>query len=511
MSQSDRRRIAIGGFMIECNRFAPRTPKQSFLIDTWVEGDDLLAAIRGEPPRILGEHAGFFAEMDAYGPWDPVPLLDARSHPNGPVEAPVFAEVADGIVGRLQAALPVDAVFLVLHGAAVTTDDLDPEGTLLRRVRAVIGPKTPVVATLDLHVNLSSAMIEKADLLIAYRSNPHIDMIARGAEAARAMHRLLAGERFVHACARLPIVPPTITMLTRPATGPFADMMAEIDVLAEDPDIAAANLIGSFPHSDTPHNGIAVLISGKNGPALAAHARRIAEIGWRSRADFDPPFTSMDVAVEQAVRACREPDHPRIVLADLGDNPGGGGLGTELGLLRSLKETGSGPMVGGLVHDEEMAKAAHQTGIGGTLKWPAFGETFTIGHLADGITRGRRGWLQDTPIDLGPTAALQVGELTVVVSTHRMSPNDPMCFEHLGIDLSRYRVIIVKSRGHFRAGFDELVAQDDVIEVATPGLTSPDLRAMAWQSLPRPSWPIDGEVHWTPPDDSSVLIAPRRI
>lgn len=489
-------RIAIGGFMIECNRFAPVTPRESFTIDVWHGDDALLKAITEEPAFIVGEYPGFFAAMEETGGFSPVPLFDARSHPNGPVDALVFAEIREAIATRLRAAVPVDGVFLVLHGAAIVTDDLDPEGTILADARAIVGPDIPIVATLDLHANVSTAMVESADVLVAYRTNPHTDQNPRGREAGGLMRRLLAGERFFKAHERLPISPPTVTMLTRKDTGPFSDMMAAAEGAIGGP-LASVSVIGSFPHTDTPHNGIAVLAYGADQASADRTVREIATIAWEGREGFAPTFASIEDALDRARRAW-DGTSQRIALADLGDNPAGGALGTRLELIQALIDARPGPTVCGLVHAPQLAASAHDAGIGGSLAWPDLDQTLTVVALSDGRTRGRRGLLAGAPIDLGPTAALRISELVVVVSTHRFSPNDPMCFEHLGLDLAAFRVIVLKSRGHFRAGFDELVEHDNVVEVATPGLTSPDFASFEFRDLPRPSWPLDRDVSWTP-------------
>src|SRR5580704_172225 len=215
---ASRPRIAILGFSIECNRFAPVATKAHF---GYFAGADLIAEARLPAPRMLGEIPGLVADMDAAGAWDPVGIAFAAAEPNGPVDHPFFAQVMDEIERRLTAALPVDAVYICEHGAAITTEDDDPDGALFALVRRIVGPDVPIAATLDLHANISDRMVSSIDAFIGYRTNPHLDMRERGEEAAQAIRELLAGTEteFI----RLPIVPPTVTMLT--AAGPYADMI----------------------------------------------------------------------------------------------------------------------------------------------------------------------------------------------------------------------------------------------------------------------------------------------
>src|SRR5689334_21355176 len=217
-------RIAVLGFSIECNKFAPPATKAHFLARTYLEGDDIVSEARGATPTMLPETPGFVAAMDASGPWRPVGVALAMSEPNGPVEHTFFAELLATIERRLTAALPVDGVYICAHGAAVTTEEDDPQGVLFVLVRRIVGPEVPVVATFDLHANVSERMVETIDAFVGYRTNPHLDMRERGAEAAAVLGDLLAGMKTELVRVRLPIVPPTVTLLT--GAGPYAEMIA---------------------------------------------------------------------------------------------------------------------------------------------------------------------------------------------------------------------------------------------------------------------------------------------
>src|SRR5207302_1763791 len=173
------------------------------------------------------EIPGFVAAMDAkvHGgePWSPVGIALAMTEPNGPVEHGFFEEFLATVTDRLRAAMPVDGVYFCAHGAAITTEEDDPEGVLFERIRNIVGPDVPVVATCDLHANVSDRMVDTIDAFIGYRTNPHLDMRERGIEAAAALRELLAGAKTERVRLRLPIVPPTVTLLT--AAGPYAEMI----------------------------------------------------------------------------------------------------------------------------------------------------------------------------------------------------------------------------------------------------------------------------------------------
>ncbi len=186
-------RVAILGFSIECNKFAPPATKAHFTARTYLEGDDILREARSTAPSMLPETPGFVAAMDASGPWTPVGIALAMTEPNGPVEHAFFVELLDTIRRRLTAALPVDAVYICAHGAGLTTEDDDPDGALFVMVREIVGPDVPIAATLDLHANVSDRMVRSIDAFIGYRTNPHLDMRERGIEAAGAIREMLAG------------------------------------------------------------------------------------------------------------------------------------------------------------------------------------------------------------------------------------------------------------------------------------------------------------------------------
>ena len=198
--------IALLGFSIECNRFAPIAAELDFASRTLMRGDAMVADARSAAPHMLGELPGFIADMDAAGPWEPVPILLAMAEPNGPVEQAFFDRLMVEWEQRLRDAGRLDGVYCVLHGAGLTTGDHDPEGTILALVRRIVGPDVPVVASYDLHANVSDANVDLVNAYIGYRTNPHLDMRERGAESAQMMRKLLSGTKTSIVRIRLPIV-----------------------------------------------------------------------------------------------------------------------------------------------------------------------------------------------------------------------------------------------------------------------------------------------------------------
>ena len=508
MPASANPRVAVLGFSIECNKFAPPATKAHFLARTYLEGEAIIEEARGATPTMLPETPGFVAAMDAAGPWQPVGIALAMSEPNGPVEHAFFAELLDTIARRLTAALPVDGVYICAHGAALTTEEDDPEGVLFETVRQIVGPDVPVVATFDLHANVSDRMVDLIDAFIGYRTNPHLDMRERGTEAAAALRELLAGTKTVRARLRLPIVPPTVTLLT--AAGPYAEMI-ELGQRRMSPEIMNVSVMGGFAYADTAKNGLTVIVTARGDRAAAESvAREIAQYGWDNRARFHARLTSLEAAVDKALAAGRDPSLPALCIADVADNPGGGGRGNTMHLLRAFAEAGVKGALFGIIYDPALAAEAHRHGLHYHFEarfnrdeTTKFSEKWTaaarVAALSDGNCVGRRGIYAGLRLALGPCAALAIGGITAVVVSHRVQCADPVFFEMMGLDIARARSVAVKSRGHFRGGFDEFFAPGQIVEVDLPGLTSPMLNRFEWTRLPRPVIPLDDNVSWQPP------------
>src|SRR5438132_7203958 len=501
-------RVALLGFSIECNKFAPVATKAHFLARTYLEGDAIVEDARSATPRMLPETPGFIAAMDASGAWTPVGIALAMTEPNGPVEHAFFVELLDTIERRLRAALPVEAVYICSHGAGLTTEEDDPDGVMFEKVREIVGPDVPIAATLDLHANVSERMVGSVDVFIGYRTNPHLDMRERGAEAALAIREMLGGVKPQRAFIRLPIVPPTVTLLT--AAGPYAGMI-ELGQRRMTPEIMNVSAMGGFAFADAATCGLSVVVTARRDKhAAEALAREIAELGWANRARFYPRLTSLDEAVQKALAVGCDPSLPALAFADVADNPGGGGRGNTTFLLRAFYEAGVEGALLGVFYDPDLAAEAHRRGVGSRFEaqfnrseTTHFSEPYiasaTVVALTDGNCVGRRGIYSGLRLELGPCAALRVGGVAVVVISHRVQCADPVFFEMMGLDIGRARSGGVKSPGQVRGGFDEFFGTEQIVAGDLPGLTSPVLNRFTWSRLPRPVIPLDENVEWRPP------------
>jgi microcystin degradation protein MlrC len=504
-----RRRVAILGVHLESNAFAPVTREADFRSLCYFEGEAILAEARKPAPALPAEVAAFVAEMDRGGPWAPVPILVAGAEPGGPAEEPFVRAMIGEIRARLRAAGQLDGVYVSNHGGMTATADDDPDGAMLAAVREAAGAGVPVVATLDLHANISERMAASADVLIAYRTNPHVDQRERGAEAAHVLTELMDGAKAHTAFIRLPLTPASVSLLT--AAGPYADLIARGQQL-KTKEIIAVSVVGGFVFSDTRKNGVAILVSARDSLASARRvALDLARQAWRERQRFVKRLTPLADAVRMAVEAGTDSARPAIIFSDSGDNPGGGGGGNTTELLEALHRAGAKHALLGVFIDAALAAEAHAKGAGAQFEAvfnrassdrfaPRFTAPAKVRALRDGKCIGRRGLWAGQALDLGPTAALDLGGVTAVVGTRRKQAADPVFFEMMGLDLAAARTVVVKSRGHFRAGFDEFFAPAQVYEVDTAGITSPNLDRVPWKGLPRPVFPLDPDTEWREPD-----------
>ncbi|MEM9063008.1 MAG: M81 family metallopeptidase [Pseudomonadota bacterium] len=502
-------RVALMGMILESNRYAKPAERADFEGLTWMGGNALIAEARSETPSIAREFCAFVAAMDATGPWTPVPVVLAACHPHGPVQQEVFEAYWQTVAAGLQE--PVDAVYLCHHGAMVATHLDDPDGEIAARVRKLVGPDVPIVQTLDLHGNISDRMCDAVDLICGYRTNPHVDMIERGEEAAFALRRILAGTaspQIVHV--KLPLAPVSVTLLT--ANGPYGEL---IDFgQKRQAELAGAilnvSIFGNFIFSDVPENGISVVVTARSDKAVAKRlANEIAVKAWTMRDRFVRELTSVSVAVDLAKRV----DGPPVILSDAGDNPGGGGSARTTELLSALHVAGAQSVSFGSFFDPALAREAHDLGVGATFSarfnrdrsdatwehWDAPFEAYAeVLGLHDGTVTGRLGIFAGRQLHLGASALLKIGGIKVVVISDRSQTADPVFFEMFGLDIADARTVCVKSRGHFRAGFLPWFPPENVYEIDTAGLTSPVLERWPLERIQRPSFPLDPDTIWSP-------------
>jgi len=501
-------KIAIAGFVLEANSFSPVSTREDFEKSCWHEGATITELAR-QTSNLPVEVSGFYTRMDELTSWVAAPTIVVGAPPGGPVVEAVWNEFMQKLEIKLRAVMPVDAVYVANHGASSAEHLDDTEGDMMQLIRSIVGPNIPIIATHDLHCNVSERTVDALDALISYRTNPHVDQRERAAEAADLLVEMLAGMKTEKAFIRLPITPPTVTLLS--ARGPYADLIKMGTAMMQTPDegpIANVSVSAGFAFSDLPKCGITITVTSRGDLKAARRcALEIARAAWADRKRYVPDVLEVPDAIQKAKQA-KLP----LLFADVADNPGGGGRGNTTWLLAALDDAKVAGVVLGVFIDPDLAQQAHIVGEGAEFDavFNATESKFSkryaararVLRLTDGEGLGRRGILRGKKFSLGPSALIELVEtgMQVVVASLRRQLCDPAMLEMHGLDISSIQVLVVKSRGHYRAGFDEYFPESQIFDVDSPGLTTPNLKNVDFKRLPRPVFPIDPGARWVEPD-----------
>ena len=503
-------RVGLLGFFLECNRFAPLTTPDMFANTLDLAGDALQFELASAHPRTLPDTQGFVSEMNLRGAWEPVAIRMAGAQPGGPALDDYFKAFVTDVAARLSAAGPLDAVFISSHGAALCESEDDPEGVLFECVRNIVGPQVPVVTVFDLHANVTLRSTQALSGAVAYKTNPHRDLRECGIEAAQMLQSFWQNGVGQVSFVKLPFVPPATSQLIEPGSVYHALMQSALG--KKDADVLNVSLCGGFALADATSCGFSVLVTTRAGaaPKGQAVAQVMAQEVWDARHQFVSRLWSLKDAVSFAkkVGQSETTSEPACILADVGDNPGGGGGGNTVDLLKALIDAKVQHALVAVFTDANLAQAALAVGVGHTFdarfnegSLDVFAKPFThtarVLALSDGQFVGRRGLIKGVQAEMGLSARLEVGGVQVVVISKRQQLIDPAQLDALQVNLSQVRVLVAKSRGHYRAAFDEFTSTDRMIDVDCPGLTTPNLKQLPWTRMPRPIFPIDDDVNWS--------------
>ncbi len=480
--------IAVGGFQHETNTFAPS--KADYAAFEHGGGWPPLTSGAEIAPRVAGANipaAGAIAALHALG-HKTIGLVWGAASPSAHVTRDAYERIVGDMLARLAEAGPVDGVYLDLHGAMVSEHLDDGEGELLSRVRGIVGTRTPIVASLDLHANVTRAMIERCDGLVAYRTYPHVDMAATGERAARLLDRTLRSgkpaTRSFHPLDFLTGLPSQCTLIE-----PAKSLYALLERLEHEHD-AALSFAPGFPMADFPECGMTVFGYGDDAGRVATAASALASAVADAEGDFSMRLFEPDAAVLRAMQR-GEPGAP-VVLADTQDNPGAGGNGDTTGLLAALLARRAPGSVLGLLIDPVSAAQAHAVGTGckavftlgetsGVPGHAPLGGEFTVLRLSDGRFTCTGPMFRGFRMDLGPMALLAKDGVRVVLASRKCQAADQEMFRHVGIEPPQERILALKSSVHFRADFEPIAKE--VLVVVAPGPAKADPTMFPWRRL----------------------------
>jgi microcystin degradation protein MlrC len=473
-------RIAIGGFQHETNTFSavPATFADFEAPDAWpglTRGAPLLEAVAG-----INLPAAGFAQEARSLQHELLPLAWCSAQPSGRVTRDAFERITAMLLEDLGACGRVDAVYLDLHGAMVAEHIDDADGEVLRRVRNLVGPGVPVVASLDFHANVSPQMATQATALVSYRTYPHIDMADCGARAARVLHDLLGGPTVTSCLEQADFLIPLTSQST--LAEPLQSLMAEAQA-AERAPMLSVGLAPGFPAADVTDCGPSVYACGTDPSAVATAVRRLAIELQRREGEFALELYTIEQAMREVQRAAAPRGRP-VILADTQDNPGAGGNADTMSLIKALVASGTTRVLAGVLCDASAAARAHAAGEGSTIELGLGAGTGTAGEtplaarfkvlaLGDGRFTGTGPFYFGGRFELGPMALLEVGGVHVAVASRKQQAADQAMFRHLRVEPADYAVLALKSSVHFRADFGGLASRILVVEAPGPNIADP--------------------------------------
>ena len=478
----------------ETNTFSRRaTGAQAFKDRYVLIGDEAIAA-RSEANTEL---AGFLDAGRAHG-WQIEHVLSAAAGPSAKVECAAFEWFCDPIVAAAERG-GFDGILLGLHGAMVLDFCEDGDGEILRRIRASLSGKTPIAITLDPHANVSQQMCELADIIVAFRTYPHIDMRETGRRAGAILQRAMAGEirpQTIRVC--LPMLEETNG--GRTDVDPMIARLASARDYEGQADVFAVSVNAGFASTDVADVGPTVLVTGQGDlDAHIAFAETLADDIWARRHEVLNEYLTVEAAA--ALAAEFDPQSGPLVIADYADNPGAGGYGDSTALLGALLTAGVTDACFGPMVDGEAVQALHRVELGERVDIVLGGKTdaeFGGGPLtleAELLSISDGHFVGDGPIlgglhrSYGPSAVVRVEGIDILVVTIAQQMLDLQQFKSFGIEPERKHVIALKSMQHFRAAFEPIAGR--VIVCDSGALCTVHYERLPYRNVPRPIFPLD--------------------
>lgn len=493
-------RIVTARLNHETNTFSPlATPLEAFR-PLW--GEAARAAGTGSATAL----GAFLAFAEARGAGVAVPV-SAHANPSGPVADAAFEALSGAIVAAV--AEGCDAILLDLHGAMVTESLDDGEGELLARIRA-IAPDVPLGVALDLHANVTPGMVAAADVIVGFKTYPHVDMAETGAHVARLVERMLdAGLRPHQAWCHPPQLAHTLRMDTR-VPGPMADLVAAARAVEARPGILAATLFGGFSLADLPEAGASFVVAAESAGLARAAAEELGAALWARRADFVYAEAPLAESLAAARAAAEGPGEGPVLLLDHGDNCMSGGTCDVMDVLAGCLEAGLDGIVAGPICDPESVAALFQAGtgaaaeirLGNKVALPGFPPRAPLALAGRVAALGDGGYVVTGPtytgqrFSMGRAAVLDTGRARVLVVEEPHEPWDRAIFTQNGLDPRAARFLVLKSRMYCRPVFEPIARA--VVECASAGVTSSDYRLFPFAKLARPAYPLDPDAAWGP-------------
>lgn len=466
-------RIAVGGIHTECSTSSPVLMQpEDFRV---LRGPDLLA------------HE-YFDFLDAEGV-EHLPLLHARAVPGGPVARATYEGFKAEFLERLKATLPIDGLYLAMHGAMNVEGMDDAEGDWISAARAVVGPDVPVAASYDLHGNVTQKIIDQLDIFAGYRTAPHIDVRETMVRAWSMLVRALkSGEKPGVAWAPVPVLLPGERTSTEdePAKSLYLKL-PEHDAV---PGIWDANLMVGYVWADEPRGTACAVVTAVDKAAAEKVAAAIAQSYWDAREDFrfgpvtGPLAEMLDIAASTETRP--------IILADSGDNPTGGGVGDRADVLKALLARSIDDVLIAGITDRPAVERCFAAGVGTRVSLKVGGSldpaSPSVEVEADVV------FLDDPGSAADCQAVVRIGGITLVLAARRRPYHDIADFTRLGVDPSKVRLLVVKS-GYLSPELAPIANPN--LMALTDGVINQDIENLPSHRRHQPSYPFVKDFSYT--------------
>lgn len=484
-------KIMICCFGQETNTFSPkRLSEAEFLPNGWIPADELVDRFRGTKSYLGGAIGVLDAEDVQIVPLDSIPIDGG-----GTMTAACFESCMKHLSNQVkQLWSACDGMFLAMHGAGSAEGVVDLEAETLRTVRRIVGNDYPIMSSLDIHCNITPEMIELSDGLFVIKEFPHTDMAEAAALATKTLlESIRTGKRPVMQWCPMPIMLPNTTTST--LESPMASVRDHFAAYCEEHGLLDATLIQGFSANDQYWAGASVLTVGwENDPI---HSKKLARYFWERKHQFDPHPNSASQALDLAQAYDGD---GYVIVNESSDNPGSGCPGDGTHLLRELVKRDAPGSLFMFIVDPVTARQAHAVGIGGKFHARVGGKTAAIcGEpveldvevlgLANGVFKYVTPQNQGVEVTIGLTARLRHSNVEIVVATECSQSFDDRPLWITGADIRDYRVVCIKSAGHFRAYFQSRAGK--IIPCEMPGLRSSDLRTYPYKHVRRPVYPLD--------------------
>jgi microcystin degradation protein MlrC len=478
-------RIAIGGFSIESCTFSPLLSyRKDFDV---LRGDDLLQ---------------LYTFLSQFSDVRVTPLVRARALPGGPVERSFYEDIKNELLEGLREAGPWDGVFLPLHGAANVMGLDDAEGDLTTAIRAVTGPDCLLAASYDLHGNLSPAAVNNLDIISAYRTAPHVDVIATLERVFTLLVSCL--RRRIRPCKSFITVPILLPgERTSTECTPARELYRMIPQVLNDEVMDASILVG-YAWADEPRSTASVLALGTDLPAVRNAAAVLAQRFWDVRCEFQfgVPAAPVDACIQTAMSA---PERP-VVISDSGDNPTAGGAGDVPYVLESLLDLQVPDAIYAGIPDREAVTLCHQAGEGAEVELSLGGKLDPV-HGRPLKVRGRVLTTVVLPWSLNLTsgsrvtnrqAVVQVGGVKVIITELRTPFHTLADFQQLSLNPQQCKIVVVKI-GYLEPELKQMAGK--ALLALSPGAVNQDIERLPFNRILRPMYPLDPGMTWNVPQN----------